>query len=102
MGLDVPIHGGGHLPTLCEEAQTRPEDLEPLLGHDINHESFRGLFGGDAEAAGLTLVRQAVEAGFGELFVDSVAAEAALGVRFTRPPWAQCPRRSRTDPGSTG
>ena len=86
MGLEVPIRGGGHLPTLSGDAEITPGMLEPLDGEDVNHESFRGLFEGDSEAAGLALVRQAVEAGFGELFADSSAAEAALrGIIYPAP-----------------
>ena len=78
MGLEMAIRPGGHFPALSGETDLTTDALEPLDGTDVNHESFRGHYAGEPEAAGLALVRQAVEAGFGELFTDSVAAETAL------------------------
>ena len=81
-------------------AAAQPDDLEPVTGTDPNHPSFRNHFGEDAEAAGLALVRGAVEAGFGELFADSIAAETALGVRSTLPLETQSRSSGPTDPGN--
>ena len=79
MGLAVPISIGGHFPQRAAVPERRAADLEPLVGSDVNHASMRQTFGDDAVAAGVGLVQKAVDDGFGELFVDRAAAEAALG-----------------------
>ena len=70
---------GGHFPAQQIEAATPESALVPLRGENLNHPSFQEQFPDDTEAAGLTLVRQAVAQGFGEVFTDRQSAEQALG-----------------------
>ena len=79
MGLSQPILPGGHFPRLPGDAELGLDELVPLVGGDLNHPSFRAEFPGDAEAAGLSLVRESVAQGFAELYADRSAAAAALG-----------------------
>ena len=79
MGLARPIAVGGHFPLLTDPPASTTDQLTPLTDHDVNHPSFMVVHGSDTEAAGVALVRAAVEAGFGELFVDRASASRALG-----------------------
>ena len=79
MGLSVAITPGGHFPRLTTPPESTLDELSPLSGGDLNHPSFRAEFPGDSEAAGLSLVRESVAAGFAEVFRDRAAAADALG-----------------------
>ena len=59
--------------------ETGIHDIDAMISDDLNHTSFRTVFGEDSESPGLSLVRQAVAAGFAEVFVDRSAAASALG-----------------------
>ena len=61
------------------EPDVHIDDVSAMVSDDLNHGSFRATFDDDPEAAGLTLVRQAVSAGFAEVFEDRAAAASALG-----------------------
>ena len=78
MGLATQIELGGHFPQQSAAADDRA-DLVPMESEDINHGSFRVRWGSDVEAAGLTLVKKAVNAGHGELFSSRASAAEALG-----------------------
>ena len=69
----------GHFPLNGDCSTLAPHDLEPLTDSDVNHGSFSTVHGDDQEAAGLALVRRAVDAGFGELYADRATAEQTLG-----------------------
>ena len=79
MGLSEEITPGGHFPRLTTPPEKALGELSPLSGGDLNHPSFRAEFPGDAEAAGLNLIRESVAAGFAEVFQDRAAAAEALG-----------------------
>ena len=101
MGLRVPIVPGGHFPVTPAVADTSVDELLAMQGDDINHPSFRAVFEGDSEAAGLTLVRKAVAAGFAEIFADRDRAAAALGGEVLPARWVVSPTLGGMGAGST-
>ena len=89
MGLTKAIALGGHLPQQTVLPALRVTELEPMWDEDINHPSLRKTFGDDSGAAGVALVQKSVDDGFGEIFADRAAAEAALGGRSSRRLWVR-------------
>lgn len=81
MGLAVPIDIGGHFPLQTGVPPKTLQELEPMVDSDINHGSFGKRHGDEPEAAGLALVRKALNDGFGELYETRAAAEHSLGGR---------------------
>ena len=80
MGLARGIEPGGLFPRVVDDPQTSLDDLEAAERWQRNHPSFDGLYD-EASPPGVDLIRQYVDAGFGELYLDVPSVAAALGCR---------------------
>ena len=78
VGLARSIEPGGLFPPVEPEEVLALEDLEQLEKVRGNHPSFMEAFG-EAAPPGVGIIQGYIDSGFGELYVDQSAAEAALG-----------------------
>ena len=78
MGISCPILAGGHFPSLDPEAGADTEELPTLVSSGVNHASFNAVLDSD-EPTGHTLLRAAVDAGYGEVFADREQAALSCG-----------------------
>ncbi|CAK0873315.1 unnamed protein product [Prorocentrum cordatum] len=78
MGIEEPVRPGGHFPARESPAARSPEALQEAYVYQGNHVSFSAQRG-EAEAPTPPLIREYLEAGYGEIFSSQQAAESALG-----------------------